>query len=221
MRERHQRPTLVEEGVSLYDRERVEDVGFMPQYKLLVDVAMRVFDSNHQPKYLSKFYPNHKKPEQEAPFALVLPAGEDPHEPVKHLARACVDANQGYGFAAVASLDMTKAARLERATDLAINRLRSYKKGGLVGAVLVVMQHEDSASSLVTGLLEDMAEHGMTDELPDEEAARQARVQRLLESVDKLALPKLTLMTMESYETPPVFEDEPVDPNLDAGTRLY
>jgi hypothetical protein len=220
MRERSLRSiSLVDEGVSLYDRERVEDVDFKPTYKSIVDIAVQIYNANHPPGYLRKFHPSHKSPAQEAPFAFTLPVGKDPHEPIKHLAKASVDSVDGLGKPAV-SVDMTKATRFERATDVAIHRLQHFKKGGLLGVVFMVMRYEDSTSPAIANLLEDMTKEKFTDEPSEEEVARQVRVQRLTGVIDKLAVPTMTLMTMEPYETPPIFEDL-TDPGMDPGTRLY
>jgi hypothetical protein len=217
MKKERQIISPVDDGISVYDRERVEDVEFREADYAVVQRAVEIFDRD-KPRDI--FSP--RKPGSQEPMEFMLPGGTDPHEPVKHLARACVDALQGFGWHSVLSVDTAKASRFERATDAAANTIKRHGRTGLVGFSLVIIRYEDWPDTPIESLRHQPLDSFKPAGGPSEdEANRLARVDRLCQSVRKLDIPTLNLFTMDPYEAAPILPEVPDDPGFDAGTRLY
>jgi hypothetical protein len=212
----------VDTGISPYNEEMVEDVEFQPGYKVIIDEAVGIHNFNTKKQDIFNRHRENKRPKK-GPLEFMLPVGVNPHEPVKHLVKACVDSPKGYGFGMVTSVDAAKASRFERATDVAIGKLQKLKDAGLLRFVLMVVRYEDSPNPTVEQLRKNMVEFGQVEEpvATPEENPRTPRIQRLNQEINRLTVPNMSLITVESFETPPVFEDEPKDFDIDPGTRLY
>lgn len=215
---------LLDDGVSLYDRERVEDVEFQHPYKNLVDRAIKSHSDGLPSRDEFNNHPDNLK--KKGPFEFMLPAGLDPREPMKGLAKACIDIMEGYGLGAVASVDTAKASRFDRATDMAIAKLKGYRDMNMLGFMFIVMRHEDSANPIIEGLLASMVEHGLVEDISEQpseggqtEDERLSNIRRLFKVAEELEVPTMSLVTVEPYESRPVFEEEPIasDPDLGPG----
>jgi hypothetical protein len=225
----------VDDGVSVYDRDRVEDVEFKQGDFTIVHNAVQVFGENNRPRDIFNIHRGKKRPVRD-PMELLLPAGVNPHEPVLHLAKACIDVTRGYGLSSVIAVDTDKASRFERATDSAIDKMTRQQRAGLLGFAFVVIRHEDRSDTshedrrtymlrelidMIDGGGDDVQPETVATEVSEDEANRLARVERLTKTVRELNVPSMHLLTMESMEPAPKFQDGPADYGMDSGTRLY
>lgn len=193
----------VDEGVTVYDRDRVEDVRFSQPYFKLVEKAAQVSGQNNRPRDIFNVYRGRHRRRID-PMEFMLPEGVDPHGPVLHIAKACIDVTQGYGINSIVSVDTAKASRFARATDLAIDKISRQQREGLLGFAVAVVRHEDRPNTAHEDRLEGAVNGtaGTAETISEDEAERLARVERLTRNIADLDVPAMILVTLEPGEPP-------------------
>lgn len=172
-------------GLTRYNRDAEELEGVGQNVDVMAIVAQAV-NAHHRKerrrKHDSNYHEENEYP-KDAPPRLALPIGMDPRRPVRQLARA---GTRDFGFDSVVSLDSTVPLTSNHGVDL--TRQWVEKTNGGMGPeprlVIFVERSED-------------------DDNP--------RLQQLRGSIGVLTVPRLTLITTEDPQEPPLYADLSLD----------
>lgn len=166
-------------GVFKYDRMCVHDIDDDLEVLAMLLEAVNIHSFNNRKRDDFNFHPDNPYPKK-APFELKLPPGIDPRGPVLQLARAGID---GCGFSSVLAIDSTKSLVSNPATGRVVQYIDglSTKPQNSHGLVIMVERSEDAGNE---------------------------RLQRLRQSMAKLTVPSMYVITMA---TPEVTSYEPIN----------
>jgi hypothetical protein len=164
-------------GIKEYHEADVLDVDQDMDVLDILLKAVNVHSFNTKRRDDFNHHPENQYPEKDS-LALVLPEGADPHEPVLQLARAGV---RDCGFPMMASIDSTKPLVGNRPTTMAADWIDGMnKKDNKPGIVLFVERSED---------------------------AENPRLRELRESMSRLTVPRLTVITTAAPNELPLYEE--------------